>query len=143
MAEKRKCLCCEKTYEYCPHCGKTSTPWKMNYDTEACKDLFNIISAYNMNLVKEDKIKEVIDKYSITDFSIYKESVRNLLNKLFSNKHVSKKEIEVEVTSEPIPEISEPQVVVEETPAEQEVQVEEEQVIEEAPRGRRRNRFFE
>ena len=82
MSEKRKCLCCGKEYDYCPNCGKASTPWKFNYDTEACKELFNIISAYNMNLVKENRVIDILNKYSITDFSIYRDNIKDVLNKI-------------------------------------------------------------
>ena len=144
MSDKRKCLCCEKEYDYCPNCGKSSTPWKVNYDTEACKELFNAVSAYNMKRVKEDYIKDILDKYSITDFSIYKKDIKKLLSNLFGNKS---KIVEVNDT------------IVEETPVVEEVQVEQPKEVEvensetfettEAtteqsitPR-RRRNRFFE
>lgn len=136
MAEKRKCLCCEKEYEYCVKCGKSQNmPWKVNFDSEPCKELFNIVSAYNMNLVKEDRIKEVLDKYSITDYSVYKKSIRDVLEKLFSTKK-----------EEFIPVIEEP--VSEELPIQNEYVEDtsfdtQEEVINETPRGRRRNRFFE
>ena len=143
MAEKRICLCCGKEYEYCPNCGGSKTPWKVNYDTEACKELFNIVSAYNMNLVNEDKVKEVLDKHSITDFSVYKDSIRNLLNKLFTKQKVH--EPVVETPKEEIPSVQ----IEQETKEESSVELEETPVVQEdhifeAPRNnRRRNRFFE
>ena len=84
MAKQRTCPCCGKVYEYCPTCGKdTNKPWLAVTDSLECRELLNIISAYNMNLVSKDKVKDVLDKYNINDFSKYKKSISDKLNELF------------------------------------------------------------
>jgi len=121
---ERKCKCCGKSYDYCPNCGKSSsTPWMFSFDTEACKELFNAVSAYNMNLIKEDGIKNIVIKYNITDFSIYKDDIKNLLKNISKASKPEKEDIIEEK--------------VEETP------IFENELIEEQPRRGRRNRFFE
>lgn len=121
---QRKCKCCGKSYDYCPNCGKSSSkPWMFSFDTEVCKELFNAVSAYNMKLIKEDGIKNIVDKYSITDFSIYKDDIKNLLNNL-SKASKPEKENLIEEKTEEIPTF-------------------ENELIEEQPRRGRRNRYFE
>ena len=78
---KRICICCGKSYEYCPNCSKGKTPWKINFDTEMCKEVFNAVSAYNMNLINEDGVLKIIDKYNIVDFSSFVDSVAKVLRK--------------------------------------------------------------
>ena len=128
MAE-RKCLCCGKVYDYCPNCSKSSsTPWKINFDTESCKELFNAISAFNMNLINEESVKKVVDKYSIVDYSIYKDDIKELLNKFHS--------VQKETTNEVVEEIIQGEI-----PNEESVNNLNE-YSEDFPRRGRRNRFF-
>ena len=121
---ERKCKCCGKSYDYCPNCGKSSsTPWMFNFDTESCKELFNAVSAYNMNLIKEDGIKKIVSKYNITDFSIYKEDIKNLLTS-FSKVKEPEKGVVIEEKIKEAPTF-------------------ENEFVEEIPRRGRRNRYFE
>ena len=138
MAEKRKCLCCGKAYEYCPNCGKSSTPWKVNFDTESCKELFNIISAFNMNLVNKDKVKEIVTKYSITDYSNYNEKVTKVLNSIISNNQIVEIAPESNVVGDDTPAVE--NIINDISEVDQPFQVEE--IKEEIPR-RRRNKYFE
>lgn len=57
--------------------------WMFSYDTESCKDLFNAISGYNMGIQTKDDVKAIVDKYHITEFDNYKESIKKVLNDLF------------------------------------------------------------
>lgn len=84
MAKTRTCACCGKTYKYCPTCGKDiKKPWLAICDTEECREVLNIISAYNMGTVDKDRVKAVLDKYNVKDFSKYKKSISDKLNELF------------------------------------------------------------
>lgn len=84
MAYERQCICCGKTYQYCPHCGSFSNhpKWMFNYDQESCMELFNVVSAYNMKVVGKEDVVAVVKKYNITDFSKYKDSIKKLLTEL-------------------------------------------------------------
>ena len=152
MASTRKCLCCQRTYEYCPSCGNSNQPWKFNFDTEDCKEIFNVVSGYNMGIMGLDKIEEVIKKYNITDFSKYKEDVRNLLNSKIgkAGKTIRAKEVIDEVVETPeVPEVSEVVENVTEEVKEEIIEEPKEEIIEEekpkyvSNAKRRRSRFFE
>ena len=84
---KRICKCCGKQYEYCPHCGKHSDElWRNITDTEECREVLNIVSAYNMKLANKDQVKKVLDKFGVTDYGKYKDSISSVLNELFGKK---------------------------------------------------------
>lgn len=129
MANERKCLCCGKSYDYCPNCGKSSTPWKFNFDSESCRDLFNAVSGYNMKLIKKDGVKEVLDKYSISDYTMYNDNVKSVLDKISPKiKYTDGKENNIVESNEINFSSSEGNIPVYE---------------DETPRRRMRSRFFE
>lgn len=99
MANERYCKCCEKLYYYCPSCKRyvDKPQWMILFDQESCKELFNMVSAYNMNRATKEDIKSVLDKYEITDYSEYKDSIKNLLNELFPPYVPKKKKRKVDV----------------------------------------------
>lgn len=88
MAKKiyRKCICCGKEYEYCNHCGKGTEPWKNLYDSKECQEVMNIVSAYNIGRADANQVKAVLDKYNVTDYNKYKDSINAVLNSLFAFK---------------------------------------------------------
>lgn len=106
MANNRTCICCGKSFYYCTSCNGSSrnTGISMNYDTHECAELVNAISGYSMKLWNKSKIKEVLDKYNVTDYSKYKQSIQDKLNELFPVNEVKvikeSKEVISEVTQE-------------------------------------------
>lgn len=111
MAKERRCICCNKAYKYCGQCKEYSNlpAWMNEFCSEECKELFNIMSVYNMGYADKSQIENVIKKYNITDYSKYKSSTANKLNELFSSTTID--------------------LVVDEKPAEESVSVEESQPI--------------
>lgn len=113
MTNNRKCICCGKEYYFCNHCNSKgeNTGISSDYDTDECKELSNAISGYTMKIWGKDNVKKVLDKYHITDYSKYKESVTSILNDLFSNngfKSLYNEEVkDVEVTDDTDKEVSE------------------------------------
>lgn len=85
MAKTRKCIFCGREYEYCPNCNDYSRypKWMFNFDDEKCHELYNIIGAYNIGLKTKEDIKTVLDKYNITDYSVFNKSVTDRLNSIF------------------------------------------------------------
>ncbi len=107
---KRICKCCGKQYEYCPHCGKHSDElWRNITDTEECREVLNIVSAYNMKLANKDQVKKVLDKFGVTDYGKYKDSISSVLNELFGKKKedVQEKAAEVVESIAPVAEVKE------------------------------------
>lgn len=100
MAQLRRCLCCGKEYRFCTSCpnGKKEGI-SAEFDTHECKDLFNVISGYNMGIFSKDKVQEVLNKHNISNYTKYNNSITNKLNELFSKEEVKSKQI-VEVVKE-------------------------------------------
>lgn len=85
MAKIRICLSCGNKYDHCNHCGdgQSKPSWFNLYDSEECKDLYNVVSGYNMGIKQKYEVKAILDKYNIVDFSKYTDGIKNVLNELF------------------------------------------------------------
>ena len=59
MEHNRNCIVCGKAYYHCGHCkdSDAQSVWRNIYDTEECRKIFDICSAYvNKNMSKGDAI---------------------------------------------------------------------------------------
>lgn len=58
----RKCILCEKEYNYCPTCTKDRNKplWYKLYDSENCKNIFNALNDYNFNLINKEEVKALL-----------------------------------------------------------------------------------
>ena len=103
MSKQRKCVFCGKEYSYCPHCGTNSSPgWMMNFDSIECRDIYNVLAGYNMGLSSADDVKAELDKYHITDYSVFSKKIQDKLMEIVSKKkEESKVESTVEKESKP------------------------------------------
>lgn len=71
MASKRICLSCGKEYSYCPSCEGSNIldRWKINFDTPECKNVFDTLSAYHMNLIDKEEFKNRVGNYDASKFT--------------------------------------------------------------------------
>ena len=68
MSVKRKCVCCDKEYDYCPNCAqKDQPPWMVSFCCEGCKELFNIVSAYNAKRIGKAAVQSYAAEHAIND----------------------------------------------------------------------------
>ena len=80
MSVMRKCVCCGKEYDYCPACPKTSQPgWMATFCSEPCKELFNIVSAYNTKRIGKDSVRKFMSEHKI-EIDKYLPPVQKVLN---------------------------------------------------------------
>ena len=92
MSKERVCIFCQKIYSYCPHCSDKSQPaWKFNFDTEKCYSLYDAVAGYNMGVKTIDEVKEVLDKYEVTDYSIFSQRLQDKLNEIVPKKKAEEK----------------------------------------------------
>lgn len=85
MAVTRNCVCCGRQYDFCPNCSKTSEPaWKVSFCSETCKELFNIVSAYNMNRIDKAAVNAFIAGHGITKITKYTEPIQKVLMEISS-----------------------------------------------------------
>lgn len=99
----RQCICCGNIFYYCNRCGgsERNTGVSVYCDTLECQAVSNIISSYSMGSCGKDKVKEILDKYNITDYTKYKQSIQDKLNELFPAKEPEIKYSPIEVKEEP------------------------------------------
>lgn len=87
MGFKRICHTCGKEYDYCPNCAAfDSLPkWKANWDTEECKDVWNILVRYNTEKLSAARVKSVLDSYGVVNYSKYSSPIASQLKKIISS----------------------------------------------------------
>jgi len=109
MSKERICRACLKSYRYCPNCGEYAKfpRWMNDFDTDVCHEIFNVISGYNMGIMTKENVKNIVDKYEIKDFSIFKESIANKLKELFPVEEVKSESVVKTVDESPIEEVVE------------------------------------
>lgn len=88
MARTRNCIFCGETYTFCPHCSDSNKypSWKFNFDSEKCHDLYEVVAGYNMGVNTIEDIKNTLDKYNVTDYSIFSKKLQDKLNELVPQK---------------------------------------------------------
>ena len=81
---KRTCYTCGNTYNYCPSCegDRLKPKWMNNWDSEECKDVFNVLNNYDGENVKVSDVKAVFKKYGVKDFSKYKPGIQAHIAKI-------------------------------------------------------------
>ena len=100
MSKKRVCLTCGKEYEYCNNCNDTNKypTWMAEFHDETCKEIFNAVSAYNMQLVSKEDVKAVVKKYNVTDFGIFKKSIKDKLTEIVGDNKPKSESVEEKKT---------------------------------------------
>ena len=58
------------------------------FDTEKCHDLYMVIGGYNIGVNTIEEVKSTLDKYEVTDYSIFSKKLRDKLNELVPAKKV-------------------------------------------------------
>ncbi len=69
MSTERTCLFCGKQYSYCPNCRDYSKypGWMNLYCSEKCHEVHTAIGGYNIGSRSIENVKEILNKYNVTD----------------------------------------------------------------------------
>lgn len=67
MAHERKCTVCGKTYQYCPRCKQYETlpKWKLNFDCEECKEVFDAVDKFIFKHITAEEAKKVLSNSKV------------------------------------------------------------------------------
>ena len=80
----RTCFCCLSKYYYCHGCADERRPtWMIMFDTEECKNIFQICSAYNNGSYTKEEARDILEKIGLKDFNEYEKSVAKTLKDIF------------------------------------------------------------
>ena len=112
----RECYLCGTKYEYCPTCSQDRIKpfWMSEFHSENCKDIFDICTRFNMELLTKDEAKVEIEKLDLSDRLNFRPSVQNTLSNLLKVDEVILEEEPITVTLDAeIKEIYEDNAIVE------------------------------
>lgn len=92
MAKKiRHCVACGREYEYCPHniVDESKPYWMFAWDTNECKEVFNIVSKYCGKDITKEEAKDMLDKvYSHT--IVFNEKIENKIKEIYEEPKVKR-----------------------------------------------------
>ncbi len=79
---KKNCVLCGKEYEiYCPNCreGMTQETWKMSFDSENCKNIYNTVASFYAKKIDADEAYTALKKFDLSIKNTFTHSTQNLL----------------------------------------------------------------
>lgn len=92
---QRTCYLCGTTYQYCGSCSqdRMKPAWMAEFHSENCKNIFDIATRFNMQLLTKDEAREAMEQCDLANRDNFKSYVQVDLDNIFS-------EIEHEVVKE-------------------------------------------
>lgn len=115
---QRSCYLCGEKYKYCPTCSndRTKPSWMAEFHSENCKDIFDICTRFNMQLLTKDEAKAAIEKCDLSNKLNFRPSVQNTLSNLLKVEEVILEEPLVVNVDAEIKEVTKDEITVEITP---------------------------
>jgi endogenous inhibitor of DNA gyrase (YacG/DUF329 family) len=88
MAEKKMRKCCVdfQEYTYCPRCGKDNPyeTWRFSFCSKNCKDIYNVLSAYNDGRITADEAKTQLNGLDLSRINDFGEGYKSTINRINS-----------------------------------------------------------
>ena len=107
----RECYLCGEKYSYCPTCSqdRMKPTWMAEFHNENCKNIFDICTRFNMQLLSKDEAQAALKKCDLSNKANFKSYVQRDLENIFAEdkivvpvdaeiKKITKDEVVVEVT---------------------------------------------
>lgn len=104
VRNNKTCILCGNKYSYCSGCAEFDhlPRWMECYCSENCKDIFNILSSYNMNHKTKEEAKALLEKCDLTMTDTYSEFNKNCINSIMTDKISTLDETTVDETIKPV-----------------------------------------
>lgn len=85
MARTRECYLCGTKYSYCPSCSqdKHKPAWMATFHSENCKNIFDIATRFNMQLLTKEEAKSAMEQCDLSNKSNFKSYVQCDLENIF------------------------------------------------------------
>lgn len=82
----RECYLCGEKYNYCPTCSqdKMKPTWMAEFHDENCKNIFDICTRYNMQLMTKDEAKKALAACNLLNKENFKSYVQRDLANIFA-----------------------------------------------------------
>lgn len=87
MGRTRECYLCGEKYGYCPSCSqdKYKPAWMATFHSENCKNIFDIATRFNMQLLTKEEAKAVMEQCDLSNKSNFKSYVQRDLENIFKD----------------------------------------------------------
>lgn len=112
VRNNKTCILCGNKYSYCSGCAEFDhlPRWMECYCSENCKDIFNILSSYNMNHKTKEEAKALLEKCDLTMTDTYSEFNKNCINSIMADETIKPVDTAGQITTvdEPIMNTPEP-----------------------------------
>lgn len=97
MAHIKKCMVCQKEYDYCPRCKQYShlPTWYLNFDSENCKNIEGIINQYEFGHIDESEAKKMLDKCDLKEVKNFRDDFKSIINKIKKSTKLVNKTAEI------------------------------------------------
>lgn len=79
MAKRdRRCVVCGGKYQYCPTCSQDRNKplWMNEFDTESCKDIFQICTDFNVGIKNKSEALTALEKCDLTNEKNFAEYIK-------------------------------------------------------------------
>lgn len=82
----RECYLCGKDYQYCPTCSqdKMKPAWMSEFHSESCKNIFDICTRFNMDLMSKSEAQDALNSCDLTNKENFKSYVIRDLEVIFA-----------------------------------------------------------
>ena len=86
----RSCYLCSQDYLYCPTCSqdKMKPSWMAEFHSENCKNIFDIATRFNMQLLTKEEAKAAMEKCDLSNKENFKSYVQHDLEVIFAEEPV-------------------------------------------------------
>lgn len=84
----RECYLCGEKYNYCPNCSndRIKPTWMAEFHDENCKNIFDIATRFNMQLLTKEEAKAAMEKCDLSNKENFKDYVKRDLKNIFAEK---------------------------------------------------------
>lgn len=100
------CYVCNKSYKHCYSCPSDlqHPSWMEMFDTENCKNIFNILCKHGQKMISDEETRELLNDCDLSQKDTFAENIINHLNKVLSDNSVVNDDVVEQVVIEEIPE---------------------------------------
>ena len=90
---QRDCYLCGVEYQYCGTCSqdRMKPAWMADFHSESCKNIFDICTRFNLNIITKDEAKEALNECDLSNKENFKSYVQRDLEVIFADNAKSKK----------------------------------------------------
>lgn len=85
MGKDRKCVCCTKSYTFCPSCNpadKLLPSWYFAYCSESCRTIYNTLTDYDKGSIDAETAKEILEKCDLSRKAYFGPSYIRILGQI-------------------------------------------------------------